>query len=247
MPSALLWQTIQPPSDETQAINASPRKIPSRPAQYRAPSWSWASVEGEVTYNALFLERNQEYGGMWIEQDPPHKPSSAEYAFSDLKITDIKVKPTTDVDPMGSVEEGVVTLRGPAATVIVDEETEIIKKYGHATTSCSWLRTHDGDVVGALFADVASEVEAFKEVWVVGVRAEPERAEIMMPERLVKHNFGQVGEKWERGGMVMGLALVKSQAGAEGRDGILTYRLGLVRWMRKALFEGCETRSFRIA
>lgn len=246
MPSALLWQTIQPPSEEIQAINASPRKIPSRPAQYRAPSWSWASVEGEVTYNALFLERDQSYGGMWIEQDPPHKPGSAEYAFSDLKITDVKVKPTTEVDPMGSVEDAVVTLRGPAATVIVGEESEIIEAYGHATTSCSWLRTLDGDVVGALFADVASEIEAFKEVWVVGVRAEPEGAVIMMPNKLVNHNFGQVGENGEKVGMVMGLALVKNQAGAEGRDGILTYRLGLVRWIRKALFEGCETRSFNV-
>jgi hypothetical protein len=246
MPSALLWQIIQPPPDEIQAINALPRKIPSRPPQYRAPSWSWASVEGDVTYNALFLERDQKYGGMWIERDPPHKPSSAEYTFSDLEITDIKVKPTTDVDPMGAVDEGALKLRSPAATVLVDEETEIIDAYGHAKTMCSWLRTLEGDVVGALFADVAGEAEAFKEIWVIGVRAEPEGAEIKMPKELAKYNFGLIGEKLEGGDMVMGLALAKSQAGAEGRDGISTNRLGLVRWIRKELFEGCETRIFNV-
>ncbi|EON62855.1 hypothetical protein W97_02080 [Coniosporium apollinis CBS 100218] len=50
LPDGLLWTTVHPSR--------------SRPSQYRAPSWSWASVEGLVHYYSTYA--HELYWGYWV-------------------------------------------------------------------------------------------------------------------------------------------------------------------------------------
>lgn len=72
-----------------------------RPSAYRAPSWSWASIEGRVT---MVHER----------QDPGY-----DYQYeSDLccEILDCKTEPVSDLNPFGEVKSGYLILRGHLAS-----------------------------------------------------------------------------------------------------------------------------------
>lgn len=51
IPFALLWFRVRPTTVDM--YNAS---TPRRPMKYRAPSWSWASVEGKVSYDNERIE-----------------------------------------------------------------------------------------------------------------------------------------------------------------------------------------------
>ena len=64
---------------------------PFRPVQYRAPSWSWTSVEGRITPD--------EYG----------------YGFPFVEVLDAQVEAPTD-NPFGAVKSGHLLLRGILCT-----------------------------------------------------------------------------------------------------------------------------------
>ncbi|KAH6696644.1 heterokaryon incompatibility protein-domain-containing protein [Leptodontidium sp. MPI-SDFR-AT-0119] len=53
LPSALLWRTLSPYSrDRNRVSNSLAAFQPRRPQVYRAPSWSWAFIDGEVSYES---------------------------------------------------------------------------------------------------------------------------------------------------------------------------------------------------
>ncbi|KAK4951162.1 hypothetical protein LTR10_010134 [Elasticomyces elasticus] len=60
-----------------------------RPVQYRAPSWSWASVDGTVAWHSFFRKRNVV-----------------------AQLLDFSVRPVVDTAPFGAVKSGYVSLRG---------------------------------------------------------------------------------------------------------------------------------------
>ena len=60
---------------------------------------------------------------------------------------------------MGAVCAGHITLTCLVATAIIDEETRTISKLGSRSTY-TWLRDPDCSVVGALLADVQTEVRS---------------------------------------------------------------------------------------
>jgi hypothetical protein len=64
----------------------------SRPSTFRAPSWSWASLDGDVRYIPRSkLRRSEEFHA---------------------ELLDVKVTPA-GIDPFGEVSGGIATLRGP--------------------------------------------------------------------------------------------------------------------------------------
>ncbi|KAL8721178.1 MAG: hypothetical protein Q9181_007763 [Wetmoreana brouardii] len=255
MPSALLWRVYQYPPNLTQAVNASPRLPPRRPETYRAPSWSWASVDGHVTYDSQKLESEARYGGIWLEDDGSHTTEASEYDFGAFRVLDVQTTSggdsnvidiqgiTSQTEPMGAVIGGQLVLRGDVATVLMDETTSSIARNGLDST-CTWLRTKDGDVVGGLLADVQSEVEPYEELVCVQIRKEHTDAVVAMPTDLSNVNYGQIGDRFDRGETVMGLGLVRS---SEQRDGTVLYRrLGIVRWVREEVFANRRTSTITI-
>ena len=238
MPSALLWRVHQYPPNMTQAVNASPRHPPQRPADYRAPSWSWASVDGHVNYDSQKVHCEAEYGGIWRPNDPTDLRDLSEYDFGAFYVLGIETV-TSVSDPMGAVSAGAIMLSGLVAKAIVDEGLYSIPQSGRPSTY-TWLRDPNADVVGALLADVQTEVKTYDDVYCVSVRNEMEYAELKMPGELAKVNYGRIGERSE---MVMGLALtcVRSEEGVR-----VFRRLGLVRWVRKELWAGKEVETFKV-
>lgn len=86
LPEGLLWETV------------GPKKFLTRPSQYRAPTWSWASINGPVRFKV----RNTEYKR---ELD------------SHIKILDYKIVQVDSVDLMGPVKSAYLLLTGSLAPV----------------------------------------------------------------------------------------------------------------------------------
>ena len=223
MPSALLWRT----------------RSAQRPSEYRAPSWSWASVDGLISYDSQMLESEAQYGGIWLPDDPPSPRKSSEYDFGAFRVKEIETT-TSPLDRMGAVSAGHITIKGLIAITIADEESYTTSRSDSASTY-NFLRDRDGLVVGALLGDVQTEVRP-NDIYCVSVRNEQDGAVLEMPKELSSMNHRTVGDESERIEMVMGLGLVKT--GEE--DGNLFKRLGLVRWVRKDLFVGKEVATIRI-
>ena len=239
MPSALLWRTLIWRTQSAQ-----------RSLEYRAPSWSWASVDGLISYDSQMLKRGDKYGDEWFPDDlrnslfddPDYLSSlrdSSEYDFGAFRVQEIETT-TSSLDPMGAVSAGHIILTGLVAVAIINEETYTFSRSGSLATY-TWLRDPDGLVVGALLADVLSEMRP-SNIYCVSVRDERLGALVAMPEELDNVNRRRVGDKFERVEMVMGLGLAR--IGEE--DEKLFMRLGLVRWMRKDLFAGKEVSTIKI-
>ena len=226
MPSALLWRTYQP-------FNASPFQLPLRPLEYRAPSWSWASVDAQVSYNSQMLESEHVQGGIWLQDDPPSPREPSEYNFGAFCIQEIETI-TSSPDSMGAVSTGHITLIGLVAIAIIGEETPISSFRG-GTSIHTWIIDQDCSVVGALLADFQTEVRRYDEIYCTSIRDEQDGAEVQMPEELGKLSYGHSRDRGERSEMIMGLGLAK--IGEEENMNVFK-RLGLVRWVRKELFHG---------
>ena len=224
MPSALLWQT---PSGQ-------------RPSEYRAPSWSWASVDGRISYHSQFLESETQHGGIWVPDEPPSPREPSEYDFGAFRVEEIEAT-TSSLDSMGAVSAGHITLAGLIAITIVDEASYTDSESDSGLTY-TWLRDRDGLAVGALFADVQTEVRP-NNIHCISVRNEPDGALVKMPEELRNLNHRTVGDESENIEMIMGLGLIKI---GDDDDGNVFKRLGLVRWVRKDLFIGKEVSTIRI-
>ena len=58
LPSALLWRTVQLSEIYTRkVINPLATFQPRHPQQHRGPSWSWASIDGEINYDSQRCQR----------------------------------------------------------------------------------------------------------------------------------------------------------------------------------------------
>lgn len=98
-------------------------------------------------------------------------------------------------------------------------------------------------VVGALLADVQTEGRPYDDIYCISVRDEQDGVGVRMPEELDKVNYEQVGDRFEKSEMVMGLGLARI---GQLEDGNVFRRLGLVRWVRKELFVGKDISTIKI-
>ena len=223
MPSALLWRS----------------RSAQRPFQYRAPSWSWASVDGPISYDGQMLESEAQYGGIWLPDNPPSPRESSEYDFGVFRVEEIETT-TSPLDRMGAVSAGHITITGLIAYTVPDKESYTISQSESASTD-NFLWGPDG-LVGALLADVQTEVWP-NEIYCVSVRNEQDGALLEMPKELRDTNHSTVGDRSRKIEMIMGLGLVK--IGWEENSNVYR-RLGLVRWVRKDLFVGKEVSTIKI-
>ena len=223
MPSALLWQTVFGDAQ--------------RPSMYRAPSWSWASVHGHISYDSQMLESDAQYGGIWLPDEPPSPRESSEYDFGAFRVQGIETT-TSPSDPMGAVSAGHITLTGLFATAIIDEGPHTISRSGLPSTY-TLLGHPERLVVGALLADVQTEVRPYDYIYCICVRNEQDGT---MPKELEVKD-AKLDDPYGRSERVMGLGLARI---GEEEDGNEFRRVGLVRWVRKELFGGREASTIKI-
>jgi hypothetical protein len=222
MPSALLWRTEIPPVIPQLGVFN-----PRRPLEYRAQSWSWASVDGSITYESQMrcLTRDQ------------YDFSKSEYDFGHFKLSNFAVHAAGE-DPTGAVAGGYLYLKGSLKYAIFTG-TALRGEYGCAQR---WrkLSTSEGLTIGAASIDVLTELYNGQAVSCLSLRREMDYLSVGVPHDLYKGDLkAEDEERWEA--MIMGLGLVRS----EEYTGFYK-RVGLVRWMKESCFSGVEPSGITI-
>lgn len=87
LPRQLLWQVPDPRLSTHRA---------TRPLKYRAPTWSWASIDGHIEFEI---------------------PDSNKPEDSDIVISDYHCSPESALNPVGSVTGGYLVVTGPLVPV----------------------------------------------------------------------------------------------------------------------------------
>lgn len=189
LPSALLWKTTNGPRDDQ---SHSVRRLTS----YMAPSWSWASLDGGVTFESQRLY----CGSKNISERP--KESAADYDFGDLIVdsTDIQSK---GVDPFGEIMSASLVLRG---TVVSVYHKSIETKYRQDSTGLRAIIGKDGADVGVFYPDIIGEVLDADPIFCLSVRSEPSESQISKPQELYENDSPE-----QIGGLIMGLPSCKAR------------------------------------
>ena len=221
MPSALLWRSREPiPPEKTSA---------TRPEKYRAPTWSWASVEGPVTYESLWLSSGTR------AKDPD---------YGRFEVLDVAVDAVSDHDT-GAVCTGILRVRGrlAAATVAPVElgPPEGLSQTQYGWYDKDWIVVLDtvGERIGALYPDVAAEVQQGQRIHCLEVRREDYWSKNDMPHYLHGRLLKAYSEDTPM--PFMGLALTQ-----DDKDADIYRRLGLVRWMKESMFADVESSTISI-
>jgi len=227
LPDALMWRTRSLLWSEIK---------PYRPARYRAPSWSWAAIEGCVTYEDIvgLLDADS------ITSNRPDPPP--------FTITRVIVQ-TSGNDRMGQVLGGYMTVLGCLKQAVLQdyEHWRDNKFYGGG-----WRKISDqaGNPVGCIAPDVFPQPDFETAIFCLAVATTRNSFRDAVPVALYgnskrKANEEKLGGKEEEVKSresvmvnpediieVIGLALAK----VDNRSN--TYRrVGLVRWMRQSWFK----------
>jgi hypothetical protein len=205
LPAALLWRT---------------KHSAHRPLSYIAPTWSWASVVGSITYES---QRILNSGGR-IEHRSQERASDCD--FGNLSVQAVFTEPKQN-DDYGATLSASLHLSGALLTSIDSnpQPQEFESEYQIRS-----ILTKDGVTVGLLYPDVVDEMPYMKELFCLRIRAEPYYSLIPRPSDLYK---GQ-----EVGDLVMGLVLKKEpKTGNEFRLPKEFRRVGLARWVISSLFD----------
>jgi hypothetical protein len=125
LPRSLLWERIGPYSAETK-----------RSPTYRAPSWSWASVDGPLHF--------------YKSGDPFGRSKNVS------EVLDVWAKPVEGHDHLGQIEDGAITIRGPAIS-LTDLENLVFSRQAGKMLHLSWDESDDQkakDITFILFLTV---------------------------------------------------------------------------------------------
>lgn len=207
LPSALLWH-VSWDLPECEVV---------RPCTYRAPSWSWASVEGPVTYES---QRS------WQTMIPDEERIALECNFGRFKLKEVSVEQRNLQILSGSLH-----VSGDIMPVTADPRSFPQNKFTN-------IQSPMGATIGILYPDIVSTISAQDHLVFLRIRDEAGRSRIQLP-----HN---VFAKIQRAGyasepMCMGLGL-RSQPGGEN----CYQRVGLIRYARQLSLTAAATRSIVI-
>jgi hypothetical protein len=109
------------------------------------------------------------------------------------------------------------------------------------TTSLWRLTWADGTTVGAFYPDIVDDFRFVRSVCVLSIRSEPYYSSTQMPSCLYgRDDYLSEPASWSDHDMRMGLALLRARSGEVYR------RVGLVRWLRKEVFDGTQCVQLRI-
>ena len=216
MPSGLLWKT-------TLENEPSPLSTfqPRRPMSYRAPSWSWASIDSLISYES---QRLSNLGGT----RPEESVSSYDYGLFEIVDSELKLAGSNQFGPISAAS---LLLRGcilPMQFRYEQNRHELMYDDGMRV-----LIGDDGSIAGAFYPDIITEVRGMKWVHCLSIKGETFFAQSQAPYELYQKNFSTDDEVSGENAMIMGLALLKDTTRAN-----VYQRVGLIRWVKKSLFSG---------
>jgi hypothetical protein len=224
-PAALLWRSVgnsYNPREITNAVRKYSAFWPRRPMEYRAPSWSWAGLDGAVSYDS---QRLTNVGGPRPETGAPRQKEF-------LRLIDVQTRQRS-LDPYGGVTSSHIRVCGRVAVVQLHWNT-LIQSLGDDDRKL--LITVEDVAVGLVYPDIMNELQFVQDLICLEVRDEPFWTETTVPDGL--HGDPKTydeAEKWEQMDLVMALALLP----VPGEMGVYQ-RKGLVRWLRRDVFRHAE-------
>ncbi|EUC36784.1 hypothetical protein COCCADRAFT_33950 [Bipolaris zeicola 26-R-13] len=216
LPSALLWRTVPAYSrDRNQRVSQFTAFLPRRPQMYRAPSWSWASIDGEISYECQRIDPYYDVRG------------SFDSGYGNFEITDSYDQLATALNSFGTPLDVALRMRGNITELQVG--TQLIED---VSGEIRRLISADGITIGAFYPDIVDDFRFVRSVYVLSIRSEPYYSSVPMPY----HPYGKPvspysQESWKDLNLRMGLALLRAGSGEIYR------RVGLVRWLKKEVFD----------
>ena len=204
-----------------------PEPADHRPSVYRAPTWSWASVLGEI---------------IWIHDKPPAKNKMT----ASTAILDCHVTPEEPLAPLSKVSKGTLTIRGGSKALRWDGDFEIPRRDLEHT----WVPASERGVGTPLWLDgVVAHVKP--DVSEEKVDIEDESGDGTVWE--VSFFMGQLLPGCERIRRPVVFVVLGGDSAlmlaAQSDEGI-SARLGLVEFKDaetlEQYFEGCEEKTFII-
>jgi len=222
MPSGLLWKT-------TLESESSPHSAfqPRRPMSYRAPSWSWASIDSLISYESQRLSN---------EGGPRPEESVCSYDYGLFEIVDSELT-LAGSDQFGAISSASLILRGCILPMLFRYE-----QHGNESMYDDGMRVligDDGSIAGAFYPDIITEVRGTKWVHCLSIKGESLFAETKVPNELYQKDFSTEDEFSGENAMIMGLALTKDTTRLN-----VYQRVGLIRWVKRYLFSGSAASTF---
>lgn len=186
-PGCLLWRVRR---DERKPGERHPFEAfePRRPIKYRAPTWSWASLDGEVTYAS---QRVVNQGGT------PTQPSPSRVT---LLTNEIGIENSFSHVPYGAS----MTLRGPVTQCEFDD---FLEDSGSVDECKRRLYNKTGEALGFFYPDIMLEVQDIRHIWCLGVCNEIDTS-MDLPEEVSSAEMGEFSER------LMGIALYPNHDGS---------------------------------
>lgn len=186
-PGCLLWNArrdLRRPGERHPSAAFETR----RPMEYRAPSWSWASLVGEVTYASQRVVRQGE--------TPAQAPSSHAY----LMRHDIDLGNSFHRVPHNSS----ITMLGQVAQCRFEYSEE---DAGGQDDCKRQLYNKAGEAIGLFYPDIMLEVQDFGHIWCLGICDELDGS-MDLPEELSSSELEEYSER------LMGIALYPTSEGS---------------------------------
>lgn len=203
LPAALLWQV----KDETA----------TRPA-YLAPTWSWASLMGSISYDSLRLESDG--GSAQYEH-----PEDIYPGLRTLKVQSSRIELEDDKNPYSTVTEGRITLSGARCIRVQCGQG------GICSSGRGQPLTQHNVQIGVFYPDIAEEAGLVRDAYCLALQSESISS-------LRRHQFRSKQDA-AMISMVMGIVLVK-QFGESYR------RVGLARWIGESLFDLIQPTTIKL-
>lgn len=220
MPSALLWRRAKYTS-----MNGIRDIQPGRPNYPRAPTWSWAAVDGMISYDSQRLNG----------QVKRSESSFAEHGFgffTILKPAGEAVSHETGDTFCGAGSGGSIRVAGRLTVSIADLQAS--SKHMDTFKELEILIDRESERIGAIYPDDPSDLRDGQDLFCLEVRQERYLSEIVMPYGIY-HRHPQPEDEDDSRAMVMGLALVRDDEHAGDYR-----RVGLVRWMKRSCFANVQ-------
>ena len=216
MPSALLWMVIH----DSRSVSTDDPSSTKKRGEYRAPTWSWMSMDGEIDYGSLTVD---------FDSRVVFRPSS--WDFGHFHVHEARTSPVSK-DKTGQISSGSLEVSGCLQEAFVGQAF-VPDRLPYGGFRHYKLQTSDGTKIGILLPDIWSEVREGQSLRLVSIRAENSDSTLKMPEDLYGRRATEFDDQdnW----MHMGLALTKH----ESEKG--TYkRVGMVRWVKTNHFAGVK-------
>lgn len=222
LPAALLWRSHRMRfSSNVQNVSHTVRKYgafrPRRPMRYRAPSWSWAALDGAMSYDSQRLDNS---GGA--------RPNTEAHVFDfGLRVLDAQTC-WRGKDPFGTIESSYLRVLGRTCVVNLQWARQ-----NHIYNDDGWrlLTSSEGTVIGVVYPDIINELQFTQKLICLEVRSEAFWAATPLPHSVYDRTCS-TREEWGAMNLVMGLALLPVQ----GCDRTFQ-RKGLIRWLGRHVFK----------